>query len=533
MTLPDFDVLVVGSGPAGVAAAFPLIEAGWRVAMVDGGAQPEIDVPDGEYLGLRATDPLQARWLLGADLHALRAAEASSPKFRAATLAFAFRDFAAANRIVAERFALAGSMAVGGLSNAWGCGVTRFAASEWGDVAIDARELDAAYASVAARVGLSGAADDDLATFFGVDDLARGAIPLDRLHAWLAGRYARSRQAAMADGFRMGRARLAVLAQDAPDGRLGCDARGLCLWGCPRRAMYSSRYDLASLRRHAGFVHVPGFIVERVVRDGGAWRAHARGPQGGPETVAARHVVLAAGAIASTAIAMRSLPGFRAARLLHLPMAAFALWLPRFTAAHAVPGPATAQLAFTLDGDAPQEVCGYTFSTHGLPMTEFLRHAPLSVAGAAPLLRALLPSCIVANCFLPARLTRSRVELRDDGALCVTGGEAEDAAEFGERVRARLAAAFAASGARMLPGSFRRGAAGADVHYAGTMPMRASPRPGECDADGELSGLEGVYAADAAVLPTLPAKSHTLAMMANAHRIGARLARRLATTLPC
>ncbi|MDH5286941.1 MAG: GMC oxidoreductase [Betaproteobacteria bacterium] len=532
MTPPDFDVLVVGSGPAGVAAAFPLVEAGWRVAMVDGGAQPGTDVPDGEYLDLRATDPGQARWLLGADLHALRAAEANSPKFRAATLAFAFRDFAAANRVVAQRFALVGSMAVGGLSNAWGCGVTRFAASDWGDASIDARELDAAYASVAARVGLSGAADDDLAAFFGVDDLARGAIPLDRLHAWLAGCYAGSRRAAKADGFRMGRARLAVLAQDAPGGRQGCDARGLCLWGCPRRATYSSRHDLAGLRRHAGFVHLPAHVVERLERGAAGWLARTRGPDGGGKTVAARRVVLAAGTVASTAIAMRSLAGFRAAQLLHLPMAAFALWLPRFTGAHAVPGPATAQLAFTLDGDAPQEVCGYTFSTHGLPMTEFLRHAPLSAAGAAPLLRALLPSCIVANCFLPSRLTRSRVELRDDGTLVVTGGEAEDAAEFGERVRARLAAAFAASGARMLPGSFRRGAAGADVHYAGTMPMRASPRPGECDADGELRGLEGVHLADASALPTLPAKSHTLAVMANAHRIGARLARRLATVPP-
>jgi choline dehydrogenase-like flavoprotein len=279
-------------------------------------------------------------------------------------------------------------------------------------------------------------------------------------------------------------------------------------------------------------VHLPGRIVERLERGDGAWRALARGSQGEGETIAARFVVLAAGTIASTAIAMRSHATFRSARLLHLPMAAFALWLPSFTGAHAVPGPATAQLAFTLDGDARQEVCGYTFSTHGLPMTEFLRHAPLSVAGAAPLLRALLPSCIVANCFLPARLTRSSVALRDDGVLVVTGGEAEDAAAFGERVRARLAAAFSASGARMLPGSFRRGAAGADVHYAGTMPMRAHPAPGECDADGELRGLEGVHVADASVLPGLPAKSHTLAMMANAHRIGARLARRLATVLP-
>lgn len=34
---PDFDVVVVGSGPAGVHATYPLVEAGLRVAIIDGG----------------------------------------------------------------------------------------------------------------------------------------------------------------------------------------------------------------------------------------------------------------------------------------------------------------------------------------------------------------------------------------------------------------------------------------------------------------------------------------------------------------
>ena len=33
----DADVIVIGSGPAGVSAALPLVEAGRRVLMIDGG----------------------------------------------------------------------------------------------------------------------------------------------------------------------------------------------------------------------------------------------------------------------------------------------------------------------------------------------------------------------------------------------------------------------------------------------------------------------------------------------------------------
>jgi hypothetical protein len=37
--------------------------------------------------------------------------------------------------------------------------------------------------------------------------------------------------------------------------------------------------------------------------------------------------------------------------------------------------------------------------------------------------------------------------------------------------------------------------------------------------DGQIAGLPGIYAVDGASLPLLPAKAHTLTVMANADRI--------------
>ena len=42
---PDFDVIIVGSGPAGVSAAFPLVESGLNVLMVDGGHHATLAPP--------------------------------------------------------------------------------------------------------------------------------------------------------------------------------------------------------------------------------------------------------------------------------------------------------------------------------------------------------------------------------------------------------------------------------------------------------------------------------------------------------
>ena len=219
-----FDVLVIGSGPAGVSAAFPLLEAGLRVAMVDGGRVPVQAPPQQDFLSARAQEPDQWQWMLGRDFHA--------------PLAFAFEGFAAANRVAAEDFIAVGSLAAGGLSNAWGCGVARFSDAE-GCFPFPASELDASYDTVARRMGISGAGDDDLSAYFGLDPAAEPALPLDGPNALLLRRYAQARGSLHAGGFRLGRSRVAVLAQSRGE-RQACNLSGNCLFGCYRGAMYSA-----------------------------------------------------------------------------------------------------------------------------------------------------------------------------------------------------------------------------------------------------------------------------------------------------
>ena len=65
----DFDVIIIGSGPAGVSAAFPLVEAGLRVLMVDGGERQASEAFSEPYLLKRQRDSEQTDWMLGAGLH--------------------------------------------------------------------------------------------------------------------------------------------------------------------------------------------------------------------------------------------------------------------------------------------------------------------------------------------------------------------------------------------------------------------------------------------------------------------------------
>ena len=518
----DFDVIIIGSGPAGVSAAFPLLHAGLRVAMVDGGGAPGVAPPAREFLSVRQEDPDQWKWMVGKDFHALRMRDAVSPKFRAPTQSFAFDGFAAANKVEAVDFIAAGSMAIGGLSNAWGCGVARFSASE-AQLPFPVSQLDASYEAVARRIGISGAVADDLSDYFGLDGLAGPALPADAAHSLLLQRYAGSRVHLRERGFRMGRSRVAVLSQEQ-EGRQACNLSGNCLFGCYRGAMYAATHDLPALRRFGNFSWKPGRVVEGIERDGGQWAV--KGPVSGPEghLLRAPRLVVAAGTLATSGLVLRALGHHRAVPLLSSPTAAFLLWLPALLGAGRKPGFGLGQLSFTLALHGGTTAFGSTFATTGLPVSEFARHMPLGRRAAMQVLHHLLDSCVVGNLFLPGNLSEAHVQLTTAGELRVGGRYSAAVAPLMTEASAKLGQAWRKLGGWVLPGSFTTGRPGGDIHYAGTLPMAANPGPGQTSVQGEVFGLQNVFVVDGACLPALPEKSHTLTLMANADRIGKLLA---------
>jgi choline dehydrogenase-like flavoprotein len=65
---------------------------------------------------------------------------------------------------------------------------------------------------------------------------------------------------------------------------------------------------------------------------------------------------------------------------------------------------------------------------------------------------------------------------------------------------------------------------GSALHFAGSLPMCTNPGRYQTGPDGKLAGTSRVYVVDGACLSRLPAKNATLTIMANALRIGRRVA---------
>lgn len=524
---PDFDVIVVGSGPAGVSAALPLVEAGLRVLMVDGGKRPDVQPPEMDFISARTTDAGQWKWMVGEDFHALKMRDAVSPKLRVPAHTYAFEGFEARNQVMGENFIAVGSLATGGLSNAWGCGVARFSASEIAAFPFPASELEPSYARVSRRIGISGKIDDDMSDYFGLDEYSQPPIPMDVLHTSMSRLYSSQRKKLHAQGFRLGRSRVAALSEDIP-GRQACNLSGNCLWGCRRRSLYSATDDLPALRKHENFSELSGFVVGGLTRFDGCGAVEGQMTSDGERrSITASRIVLAAGTLATSRIVLKTLNHRRPIPLLSCPTAAFLLWLPRLLGAQKLPGFGLGQLSFALTLHDSITASGSTFATTGIPLSEFVRHVPMKRRYGIDLLRGLLSSCVVGNVFLPGHLIAAEVKLDNDGSLIVSGRYDDEVMPLMGEASRKLRKAYWRLGAILLPGSFTVGRPGGDIHYAGTLPMRESPAVGETSQLGEVKGLEGVYVVDGACLPVLPEKSHTLTIMANADRIGSLIAMKL------
>lgn len=519
------DVVIIGTGPAGVSAAWPLLQAGLSVLMVDASEGEVQAPPEGEYFDLRRHDRHQRDWMFGSDLRSWVDGAATSPKLRVPTLRPAFEGFAAANRIETENFAAVGSLASGGLSNAWGCGVARYDREEMAAFPLQHKDLDASFAAVSRRVGISGRADDDLGEYYGLDAWAEPAPALDDKAHRLMERYHARRAEPALRGLTLGRARLALLTSDR-GARRACANAGLCLWGCPRAALYSASQELPGLEK-AGAVLRKGVVVDHLERTPTGWRVNgAERDAASPVSIEARRVILAAGTLATTGIAWRTLRLVdRPRKVRSNPTAAFLLLLGSALGRPVAVGPSFGQLAFNVAVPGHDHAAyGALFSPMHFPTIEFIRHIPFSRAMARRLWRAIGPATLVGNVFLPSELNEHEARLTADGRLLVKGRQSADLPRAVDSVARTWRRAARRLGGVIMPGSFQVGQPGSDIHYAGTLPMRPLPDSGETTPDGELAGAPGVFVADAATFPALSPKPHTLTMMALADRLGRKLA---------
>ena len=523
--------VVIGTGPAGVSAALPLVEAGLPVILVDGGLKvADLDVAQ-PYQQFRRANVDQASTFIGPASYAIRNARMGGLKSRVPRLADCFDGFQEHYRASVDGFHLMGSLASGGLSNAWGAGVATFSEQETADWPVNHDELRKSYDRVTRRIGVQGVQRDPVTSVFGDMSGLQPPSPLNANARYILENAERQAGALERDGVRLGRARNAVVTRETA-GRRACDLKATCLYGCASRSIYSARFDLERLLQQPNVTYRP-LRVASIERTATGYQVRGRSEgDDGVASIEAKNVVLAAGTIGSTALIL----GLKKAngkklRLLTAPQAAYAILLPRHLGKlHPDRDFALAQLSISVALDAIRcgPAFGNLFSTSGLGLTGFIHRSPLGHVASLRLMSLMSPAMLVGNCYLPGETSDNDICLLPDGALHLTGRSTETQIQAFAELKQRLSRTMRKLGAVLVPGSFSIAGPGRDVHYAATLPMRRNPEAFETNEDGELAGLPGLHVVDGAVLASLPAKAHTLTIMANADRIGRSLVKRYA-----
>jgi hypothetical protein len=293
-------------------------------------------------------------------------------------------------------------------------------------------------------------------------------------------------------------------------------------------AVYTPAYTLDELVRSGQVAYEPGFLVERFVDRGNEVVVVARHTEtGARRELRCRRLLLAAGALNTAKIVLRSFDDCDS----RLPLLDNGVsYVPLLDPWRVGDGlepelfPA-AMLNAVYDGPLSPEPLQMTlYGLSGTLRSDFLFDFPLSLRGNVAAARYLTPAMVLAQVFYPDSANPANyVRLLSDGAL-----ELRYQSPVRGSLEAHLAKLFRRLGCFGWPSLNRELVAGSSFHYAGMLPMR--PRPAnryETDDEGRLGGAGNVHVIDAANFSALPAKNHTLTIMANAMRIADRVGRSL------
>lgn len=523
-------MIVIGSGPAGVAAARSLAEAGHEVTILDAGETPPESIAR-KYAPLSASPP--DRWdpeLVEALRHEFRVSREEMPPKPVLGSLHPYAPSDPSAPAPGSGVGLTPSLGRGGLSAVWGAAVLPYRETDLQGWPIGLAELAPFYESVLRFLPLAGR-EDRLAAEFplyarGVSDLR----PTPQIRSLLADLERGAPELARA-GISVGRARVAVRTSDGADGK-ACRYTGLCLHGCPLGAIWSGEQALAELRRRWGVRYLPGSYVERLTETATGVEVHFRSAAG-RESLRAERVFVGAGVLPTTRLLLHSLDAAgQPVELRDSQYYTFALLRARGSRARVEEQGNTLAQAFVEVNDAGDprrsahlQIYGYS----DLMLREVAATLRLPPSFVERVAQPALSRLLFCQGYLHSDRSRAiRAELRGsapDAPLDLSPvGSAETVEQRVHAVLNRLRKVTRQLRAVPLRPLLQVWEPGRGVHVGGSFPMSAEPVGLQSDLLGRPAGLRRIHLVDSSVFPSVPPTTITYTVMANAQRIAAEFA---------
>jgi choline dehydrogenase-like flavoprotein len=524
------DITIIGSGPAGIAAAHALLARGARVQLLDGGLGLEADRQQVlDRTSVQTSDEWSAddiRLFKGE----MQATAAGIPEKLSYGSSFPYQETGPIYE-KHDEVGLSPSLARGGFSSVWGAAMLPYLPEDTRDWAVPIEELAPHYRASIGITGLAGRRDA-LDEKFPLHGEPHQKLPESRHVGSFLGDMERNSEALKNAGVLFGRSRLAVAAEN--EHGYSCWACRMCLYGCPSNLIFNTAFRLPDLQKNPLFSYRSGVVAESFseTADGVEVRARDRAT-GKAVTFHTRRLLVGAGVLSTARLVLESLGAYGEEVVLK-DSQYFLLPLLRFAGTPGAENEAqhTLSQAFveildpaTCDKSIHLQVYGYNelyrqaidhklralHKVAGLGVTQFLR-------------RFLLIQGYLHSDYSHA--IRVRLPKSENGLgqlqLDVERNPQTDAA-IRKMVR-KLASLKGLLRAVPLEPLLQKGTIGRGYHTGGSFPMRQDPQGRfETDTLGRLSAWQNVHLIDASVFPSVPASTITLTAMANAHRIASHI----------
>jgi choline dehydrogenase-like flavoprotein len=514
--------VVVGSGPAGMAAALALLDRGISVRMVDVGLRLEderqqvirrlAEMPPDRW------DPEDAAFLRGgADVDA----NGIGLK-RLFGSVFPYRGARESLKLVVPEKSLTPSFALGGLSNIWGAAVLPYSDRDLAGWPIGAGDLAPHYRKLGAYMPVSAAADPLTADYPICVDRPQPPLP-SRQATRVLSHLERHRDRLQRRGMRFGYARIAMQTSE-------CRKCGMCLLGCPYDLIFNTRQTLDRIGSGPRFTYLSGLVVRTVEerRDQVVIKAEDA-KTGALRELRADRCFLAAGVIATTRIVLESLGWVeRPVSLINSQHGTLPLLALRATSGvEREPLHTLCQIFLEVDD---QELSHYNIHcqiyTYNNLYEASLRKTPWGRFARLPGIRGwLLGRLMVALCYIHSD-DSGRIQVRLErrggerlGALVADIEESQRADRVMRGLAWKLLRHAPELGFAAVAPAVHIANPGWGHHTGGAFPMIARPVDGQTDLAGRLLAWRRIHLVDASVFPTIPSATITYSVMANAHRI--------------
>lgn len=516
------DIIIVGSGPAGIGAALGLVKNRVKPLILDVGHEPPTapDINRNLYDYRRQNDVFDI--MIGdrfQGIYNLVHNTSMSPKLTSPLMQYVIRDAESLSPIQETGFKAVQSFAQGGLASAWGAGLFRYTDRELASLPIAASELEPYYDRLTQEIGIIGTADD-LTPYFGTSRYLLKPLKFSEKSATLFRRYQGKRKSLNRQGVFMGHPRLGVLSQDYQGRSAAARYDNADSWIPNLPYVYNPAFTLKRLVREDKVDYRKGVLVTGWQRETGRIVVRARDLASNRDvSFAAGKLLLGAGTINTARIVLESRKDYRTElKLLDNPLVQVPLIFP-------------GHIGKKLEKDAfgmGHISMVFDLRSHGLMLqggileltsparAAFFEQFPFSARNNIRLIRLAANAVLVMFLFFPSSPENAAgLRLTPEGILkinCVPY-------RLNKKIVTFIARSFGKLGVVCSSRFIQYSLPGYGIHYAGTIPMRERPdAPYQCDKSGELFGEPGVHIIDGSVLPEIAAKNLSLTIMANAMR---------------